>query len=364
MKKCSQDRDLMLSPMLRDALVQTLSKGEQAIILLNRRGYNSAVICEECGENLECVHCKVALVYHRQFGKLMCHYCGTMYKVGFCKCGSKNFIFARGGIEKAEEEIKEWLPAAQVLRLDSDTTGTIGATEKLLQRFRAQECNVLLGTQMVAKGHDFPNVSLVGVIGADIGSGIPDFRAGERSFQLLTQVAGRAGRLLENSQVIVQTFCPENPVIQFAVKHDFVGFAKWELEERKEAFYPPFGKIAQIKMQVQNEKKLVEGAEKLKEVLMKAGASVLNDLNAGGGGSDALSAGGAGAGGNALSAGAVQILGPVEPFVSKVQNQFRRHIMVKASSASALKNAIKTALSNPEFTPFAKAMEIRIDREA
>ncbi len=257
-----QDKDLMLSSTLRDALAKTIADGNQAIILLNRRGHSTNRICEECGETLQCEDCNVTLVYHKQYGKFMCHYCGKLYPQNTpCKCGSNKFAFFGNGIEKAEEEIEQWLPDAKVLRIDSDTTGKIGSAEKLLQQFRNREANILLGTQMVAKGHDFPGVSLVGVLCADIGSAVPDFRAGEKYFQLLTQVAGRAGRFLENSKVIIQSFCPENPVMQFAINHDYLGFAKTELKDRQEAFYPPFCKIAQIKLQSRN-KELLDRAAK------------------------------------------------------------------------------------------------------
>jgi len=315
-----QDKDLMLSPVLRDALARTISEGNQAIILLNRRGYSTTRICEECGNPLLCTDCNVVLVYHKQHGKLMCHYCGKLFALDtHCKCGSKNFDFAGSGIEKAEEEIMDWLPDSKILRLDADTTSGVGATENLLQKFRNRECNILLGTQMVAKGHDFPDVSLVGVLCADIGSSIPDFRASERYFQLLTQVAGRAGRFLENSQVIIQTFCPENPVMQFAIKHNYLGFSKSELTERQEAFYPPFCKMIQIRLQGKNKSRLDTVAKNLAEALPG------------------------------------QVLGPAEPFVSKVQKLHRLVITLKAASPADIKKAIGKA--------DAKGVEIRIDRD-
>ncbi|MCL2101262.1 MAG: primosomal protein N' [Fibromonadales bacterium] len=322
-----QDKDLMLSPILRDALSKTISEGNQAIILLNRRGYSTNRICEECGNPLQCTDCNVALVYHKQHDKLACHYCGKLFPTDIhCKCGSKKFAFFGSGIEKAEEEIKEWLPNAKVLRLDADTTSGLGTTEKLLQKFRDKECNVLLGTQMVAKGHDFPDVSLVGILCADIGSSIPDFRAGERYFQLLTQVAGRAGRFLENSQVIIQTFCPENPVMQFAIKHDYQGFSKTELTERQEAFYPPFCKITQIRIQAKDKQKLQMAASEAANLLgMEHG---------------------------------IKILGPAEPFVSKAQKYFRMVITIKSENPANIKNAIKNVLPK---TP--KGVDVRVDRD-
>jgi primosomal protein N' (replication factor Y) len=332
-----QDRDLMLSPALRDALSKTISEGNQAIILLNRRGYSANRICEECGAALECKDCNVTLVYHKQYGKLMCHYCGKLYQPDLpCKCGSKKFAFWGSGIEKAEEEIKEWLPNAKIIRMDSDTTGKIGATEKLLQKFRNQEGNILLGTQMVAKGHDFPSVSLVGVLCADIGSSIPDFRASERYFQLLTQVAGRAGRFLKNSKVIIQTFCPQNPLMQFAINHDYKGFAASELADRQEAFYPPFCKISQIRIQGKNKEKVQKSANELTKAL-NPNPQTPNPQKC--------------------------ILGPTEPFVSRVQKNHRMAITIKTANATDMKNTIKNALANPAFIKAAKGVEIRVDRD-
>jgi len=325
-----QDKDLMLSPILRDTLSKTISQGNQAIILLNRRGYSTNRICEECGRPLQCTDCNVVLVYHKQIGKLMCHYCGKHFPSDYnCKCGSKKFVFYGSGIEKAEEEIGEWLPNAKILRLDADTTSGLGTTEKLLQKFRDRECNILLGTQMVAKGHDFPGVSLVGVLCADIGSNIPDFRAGERYFQLLTQVAGRAGRFLENAQVIIQTFCPENPVMQFAIKHDYLGFSKAELTEREEANYPPFCKIAQIRLQGKNKTKLEMAANELAKKLSTPNSPL-------------------------------SILGPAEPFVSKVQNLYRQVITVKAAKTADIRNCIMGAL---QATPVRHGISIRVDMD-
>jgi primosomal protein N' (replication factor Y) len=233
------------------------------------------------------------------------------------------------------------LPNAKILRLDADTTSGLGTTEKLLQKFRNKECNVLLGTQMVAKGHDFPDVSLVGVLCADIGSGIPDFRAGERYFQLLTQVAGRAGRFLKNSQVIIQTFCPENPVMQFAIKHDYLGFSKAELTERQEAFYPPFCKIAQIKIQAKNKKKLEIAANELAGILTRQNGTTAEQQRR----------------------ITPTILGPAEPLVSRVQKYHRTVITIKSVDTVVLKNSIKNALANPAFIKTAKGVEIRVDRD-
>ena len=175
MGKVCQQKGLMMSPTLRDALVECVTAGEQSIVLMNRRGYSKIRVCSECGETLYCKHCHVPLVYHKQYGSLMCHYCGLLYPVNSpChSCGAETFEFVGGAIEKLEEEIAEWVPGAKVVRMDRDTTQNVGSVEKILDAFRKREYNILLGTQMVAKGHDFSGVSLVGIVSADSGLGLP-----------------------------------------------------------------------------------------------------------------------------------------------------------------------------------------------
>ena len=196
MGKVRQQKGVLMSPALREALADCIAGGDQAIILMNRRGYSKIRVCTECGETLYCRHCHIPLVYHKQYHALMCHYCAALYPVDTpCpSCGAETYEFVGGAIEKLEEEIIEWVADAKVIRMDRDTTQNVGAVEKILTAFRNREYNILLGTQMVAKGHDFPGVKLVGIVGADSGLGIPDFRSTERLYQLLSQTAGRAGR--------------------------------------------------------------------------------------------------------------------------------------------------------------------------
>ena len=232
-----QQKGMLLSPELREALTECVSAGEQAIVLMNRRGYSKIRVCSSCGETLYCKHCHVPLVYHRQYRGLLCHYCNMIYPENMpCgSCGAETYEYVGGAIEKLEEEILEWIPEARVVRMDRDTTQNVGAVEKILESFRNREYNILLGTQMVAKGHDFPGVRLVGIVGADSGLGIPDFRGTERLFQLLSQTAGRAGRAQGGGRVLIQTLNPSEPVMQFALNHDSAGLARSELCTRRVA---------------------------------------------------------------------------------------------------------------------------------
>jgi primosomal protein N' (replication factor Y) len=240
---------LPLSIPLREALQGALAKRGQAILFLNRRGYAPRRICRTCGEARQCPHCAVPLVYHKGRGAVRCHYCDySLPADSACrKCGGLKWQDLGRGVEKIEEYLNEIFPKAGVARLDRDTTSTIGGAEKILGAFRRGELQILLGTQMVAKGHDFPGVNLVGVIDADAGLGLADFRAQERAFQLITQVAGRAGRHTgagaEPGMVYLQTFKPENPLLGFALTHDYASFYQAEIERRRELEYPPFRRL-------------------------------------------------------------------------------------------------------------------------
>ena len=224
----------VLSRRLQQALVTTAAEGEQAIVLLNRRGYSTFVMCRDCGHTITCPHCAVALVYHSAHEDMRCHYCGNTAPVPTeCpNCHSRRIKFFGTGTQKAEAELQQ-LPDVRVLRMDQDSTMAKFAHEDILRQFASGASNVLIGTQMVAKGHDIPNVTLVGVLSADSALNLPDYRASERAFSLLTQAAGRAGRGARPGQVIFQTYDVENEIIQLAAKQDYDGFAKIELEDRK-----------------------------------------------------------------------------------------------------------------------------------
>ncbi len=330
MGKVCQQKGLMLSPALRDALVECVTAGEQSIVLMNRRGYSKIRVCSECGETLYCKHCHVPLVYHKQYGSLMCHYCGLLYPVNTpChSCGAGTFEFVGGAIEKLEEEIAEWVPGAKVVRMDRDTTQNVGSVEKILDSFRNREYNILLGTQMVAKGHDFPGVSLVGIVGADSGLGLPDFRNTERLFQLLSQTAGRAGRA-HGGNVLVQTLNPEEPVMRFALQHDFVGFAEWEMRNRREACYPPFCKLVEVSFGSKDESLLREAVSRV-ENMCRAEKSMT-------------------------------VMGPVDAFVPVVQNVRWAKLYLKTNELTPVRRILWPVVNAAK--PWIPGVEIKVEIE-
>jgi primosomal protein N' (replication factor Y) len=264
-------KEQMFSRRLIEETQATIDRGEQVIILINRRGYSFVVMCRSCGEKLECENCAISLTYHkggdesslngeaRVGQRLECHYCGYRRTVPKAcpKCQSEHLYYLGAGSEQGEERLLELFPGARIGRMDRDTVRSRGDMERLLGRLHSGEINLLVGTQMIAKGHDIHGVTLVGVVGADFALGLPDFRAAERVFQLLTQVSGRAGRGELPGKVLVQTYQPDHYVNQFAREHDYTGFAARELYFRRAMRYPPFSVLANVIVQ----------SEKLEEVL-------------------------------------------------------------------------------------------------
>ena len=238
----------ILSDRLRVALEQRIAKNEQSILFLNRRGFARSLQCPSCGHVCMCPHCSVSLTYHREDERLMCHICGHQAVVPKkCPdCRDPAIALQGFGTQKVEEVLAKVLPSARIARIDADAMRKKNALRDLLNAFQARKIDVLVGTQMIAKGLHFPNVTLVGILNADIGLHVPDFRSGERTFQLMTQVAGRAGRGELEGEVIVQTFTPHSPSIQFARHHDFDGFAEQELEFRRQFEFPPFAHCAML----------------------------------------------------------------------------------------------------------------------
>jgi len=261
----------IFSPQLKEAIAQRLERGEQTILFLNRRGYSSSLLCPLCGFVAQCPNCSVSLTFHRQEQKLRCHICGHNEPVpGMCpneKCKNPAIRYVGLGTQKVEDTLGRLFPNARVKRMDADTMKRKDDYRKVLGDFRAGKTDILVGTQMIAKGLHFPNVTLVGIIYADLALHQPDFRAGERTFQLLTQVAGRAGRGDVEGEVFVQAFTPFHPAIQFARRHDFVGFYEQELEFREQLKYPPYSRIALLTLKGRNEDKVKFSAEHLKKVL-------------------------------------------------------------------------------------------------
>jgi len=238
----------ILSVPLRDAIEGRMSKGEQSILFLNRRGFSTSMICEACGHVCQCPDCSVSLTYHRAAGRIVCHICGHSARAPkVCpKCKDPGIRHAGVGTQKVEDAVQRIFPKARIARMDADSMTRKDAYRETLGAFKEGRIDILIGTQMIAKGLHFPNVTLVGIVNADLGLHVPDFRAGERTFQLLTQVAGRAGRGEMEGEVFVQTFTPFSPSIQFARHHDFEGFMDQEMEFREKFLYPPFGKMVMI----------------------------------------------------------------------------------------------------------------------
>jgi primosomal protein N' (replication factor Y) len=238
----------IFSRTLQAALRDALAAGKQAIIFLNRRGYSTFVLCRTCGHVMRCPACNVSLKFHSTLAMLCCHYCDYRepYPSACPACGGRYIRHFGTGTQKVEEELRRRFPAARPLRLDADSTARKGEYRQILASFRRGEANVLVGTQMIAKGLDFPKVTLVGVITADTALNLPDFRAGERTFQMLTQVAGRAGRGATGGRVVIQTYTPEHYAVVAARKHDFETFYREESARRKELGYPPFGYLVRL----------------------------------------------------------------------------------------------------------------------
>jgi primosomal protein N' (replication factor Y) (superfamily II helicase) len=263
----------IFSPQLKEAMTQRLEKNEQTILFLNRRGYSTSLQCPECGFVAECPNCSVALTFHRREGKLACHICGFEDRAPtVCpepKCRNPSVRYAGIGTERVEEALSRTFPHARIQRMDSDLMKRKDDYRTALNDFKAGKTDILIGTQMIAKGLHFENVTLVGVIYADLGLHVPDFRAGERTFQLLTQVSGRAGRGDVEGEVFVQSFTPFHPAIQYARRHDFEGFYDSEMEFREQLKYPPVSRVALLTLRGRNEEKVSFTADHLKRELEK-----------------------------------------------------------------------------------------------
>ena len=316
MRKELQERNFsVLSRKLKQALVTTASGGEQAIVLLNRRGYSTFVLCRDCGASIVCPHCAVALVYHSASEAMRCHYCGNTAEIpAECPtCHSRRIKFFGTGTQKAEAELEE-LPEIRVLRMDQDSTAQKFAHADILSSFARGERNVLIGTQMVAKGHDIPNVTLVGVLSADSALNLPDFRASERTFSLLTQAAGRAGRGDKAGHVIFQAYDVENKVLQQAARQDYDNFALDELKDREAFFYPPFAQMLKMTVWDKDEGQALALAKKVTTFLQAQQLEgKLNDI---------------------------LVLGPFPGLVAKVRDMYRFNILVKAKDMQPVKDAL------------------------
>jgi primosomal protein N' (replication factor Y) len=290
-----------------------LDNGEQTMLLLNRRGFSSFVACRSCGERVQCVNCAVTLTYHRRDQRLLCHYCNYAERVpSHCpKCASEHIYFLGIGSERVESELHHMFPKARIARMDRDTVTGKRRYETILAGFREGSCDILVGTQMIAKGHDIPNVTLVGVVSADVGLGMPDFRAAERTFQLLTQVAGRAGRGDLPGEVLIQTINPDHYAIRFAAAQDYELFYEKELQFRRLMRYPPYSALANV---------LVRSQSQEQALAMSAGLGAL------------------------LSPPPeqVKVLGPAEAPVPRLKKEYRYQLLLKAAGRKVLKETLDT----------------------
>lgn len=302
----------LFSHALRQKIQTCLDHKEQIILLLNKRGYASYVRCLDCGEVLKCPHCDVTLTYHKQEGKLKCHYCEYQTNLPHhCpNCQSTNLKTVGSGTQKVEEQLEAMFTGAKVIRYDIDTTRNKNGHVKLLEKFEKQEANILLGTQMIAKGLDFENVTFVGVLNADISLHIPDFRANERTFQLLSQVAGRSGRGQKEGTVMIQTFNPDHFVLQCVQDHNYQHFYEEEMRYRKLATYPPFIHMVSILIEGKNEQEVETCSNNIKEYLQ-------------------------------LQTNHVQILGPANSLIYVLKDYYRKRILLKFSDSQAMYPILK-----------------------
>jgi len=308
--KRGADASRYLSPMLLDAIARTLDRREQGILFLNRRGHSTYLQCRGCGEVARCTQCEVSLTVHAEDGMLRCHYCGAQKKLApACPgCGAADLWFGGVGIQKIEREVARRFPAARIARLDLDAVRKRGAPGAILRAFREGRTDLLLGTQMVTKGFDFPGVTLVGIILADLQLYLPDFRAAERTFQLLTQVAGRAGRGTSPGEVIMQSYNPDHPALRCAAEQDFPSFFRMESEERRELAYPPFGHLVEIEIRGRVRERVADAAEVARRVF--AGLST------------------------------VDVLGPAPKPLSRIQGMERWHLLLRSASRKTLHAAL------------------------
>jgi primosomal protein N' (replication factor Y) len=329
---------LVLSEQLEDGLRARIAKGEQCILLLNRRGYSAFVQCAQCGEVEVCPHCSISLTYHRAPERLVCHYCqhseGT--RESCRRCGGAVMRQRGLGTQQVERILSERLPSSRIARMDVDTTSGKWAHANILDRVEKREVDILLGTQMIAKGLDFPNVTLVGVVDADVGINLPDFRASERCFQLLSQVAGRAGRGPKGGEVFIQTRVPQHHAVRYAVEHDYHRFAHQELESRDDPLYPPLIRLVNVVFSGTREEPTAQlaigAADRLRAMLAKRG---LTD---------------------------VVIVGPSKCPIERIKNRWRWHFMLKSENAKLL-GRVSRYLAERMPVPSAGQLRVVVDRD-
>ena len=306
-----------LTQALSDAIARTLERGEQGILFLNRRGHSTYLQCRGCGHVAKCDRCDVPYTVHSDEAMLRCHYCGIRKKVPQAcgECHATDLWFGGLGIQKVEREMERLFPKARLARLDLDSVRRRGSAASILQAFRRRETDLLLGTQMVTKGFDFPGVTLVGVIVADLSLYLPDFRAAERTFQILTQVAGRAGRGEMPGEVIMQSYDPDHPALLAAAAQDYAAFFAKEAEERKELHYPPYGRLVEIELRGKKSERVQALGDAIRRIVGRAAADR-----------------------------AVEILGPTPKPLARLKGEERWHLLLRSGSRTALRQTLAAAL--------------------
>ncbi|OYV98678.1 MAG: primosomal protein N' [Acidobacteria bacterium 37-65-4] len=322
-----------LSRELGEALERTLAEGRQAVLLRNRLGFSTFVLCRECGRSIQCTECSVALTFHRRANRLKCHYCGYSGAVpAACPtCGGEFLQFLGEGTEKVEEALSERFPEARIARMDREAIRSAAAYDALWRDFESGATQILVGTQMVAKGHDVHNVTLVGILGADFLLGMPDFRAAERTFQLVTQAAGRAGRGRAAGTVILQSCHTDHYAVQAARTHDYRAFYEKDIRYRKMVGYPPAGALGRVEIRHADPSKADALAREIGSTL-RAGAT-----------------------------SAVRILGPTEPPLGRLEGLYRRHILLKSPSRQRLRALLSALLDGPMGRHSGRNMLVEID---
>ena len=329
-----QPPEEILSHYLRTMIEDRLRKREQVILFLNRRGHASFLQCTSCGKLFKCKNCDISLNYHSRQKELMCHYCGyrTEMPRKCPECGSYLFSYGAPGTQQAEEQIRTIFSQASILRMDADTTRAKDSYQSMFDRMRSGQVDILLGTQMISKGLDFPNITLVGVLSAEVTLNVPDFRSAERTFQLLTQVAGRAGRSEKRGEVVIQTYNPEHYSILLASRQDFLAFSGQELGYRESFQYPPFTRIARILFRHKDQKTLHAKMNRLKSILQKE-SKRFAELD-------------------------VNVFGPVPAPITRLDDSYRYHVVLKSSSVQSLQRSVQFLMQQ---IPSLGSMKVTLD---
>jgi len=328
----------ILSPPLLEAMAETIGRGQQVILFLNRRGHSTFLLCEVCGASVKCGACDVCLTYHRSQNRVVCHYCGDAHPVpAHCRECTGPLLKMGVGTERVEAEVAERVPQARVARLDRDSATSAERLTELLASFARREIDVLVGTQMVAKGHDFPGVTLVCVVMADTSLAIPDFRASERTFHLLTQVAGRAGRGKDPGRVLVQTYNPDAEPVRRMLAHDFEGFAEGELARRRALSWPPYTRLAAVRLEGESPEQTASVARHLGDYLGRHMPP---------------------------SSWGVRLLGPAVAPIARIRGKTRWQLLLKAPTHAALAPLLARLEAKLVDVPSAVRVTIDVDPAA